>query len=559
MYIPEGSIRAGSFLVAASAVFIATLVLVMFALFQSDADLLILAPAHFIWFSIPIVPILGTIVFMFNCGWIFAFLILRREVNRVQRLVLAEMQTLIGTEKQKVAWGSRRGSLLLRQNLGLSFLVLVPAIGQCIFLIRFAALHTPVLTWLQFCAMVVGLIVVRVFWSIFCAPWPEISGLDTAAFARIRRTGFRLLRHGRSRSQDAIAGIVVLLAFIVGINVALAQTRLSWLLQWELTRIFLPTLTVRHTAGLGIPEVEAEASADSVLDLSHRDLQWADLRGSILSGAWLSGTNLRGARLNDADLSGIRTLEEPGDDAGCSMYVRERLNAINLSQANLKGASLAGADLRCANLDESNLQSAILEEANLLEASMRSVTANEARFSGADLTETTAMRGVFTKAKFTGAILRSATFDESQFQEANLEIADCSFASFKSVNFSRSDLRGATFLRSDLTGSSFKAANTAGTLFFDHIGNPTELSLSNEDPFEVRRSLACRDPFITHALQRPLPEYRWENIGRQNAWIELRDRATELSSRIALLCPDAIQDIPLMRDRETGEEPTSNQ
>lgn len=559
MYIPEGSIRAGSFLVAGSGLFIATSILVIVAVAHSDADLLILAPVHFLWIAVPTIPILLGLALLFTISWVGSFIFLRREVNRVQKLVLAEIQTLIGTEKANVAWGSRRGSLLLRQNLGVIFLVVVPAIGLFLFLYRFAALHSTLLTWSHFILLLLGLIVVRIMWSLLCAPWPEIHGFDSAAFSRLRRTGFRLLRHGRSRSQDAIIVVIVALGLIVGLNVSLAQTRLGWLLNWELTRIFLPTLTVRHTAGLGIPDHEQEQTAESILDLSHRDLQWADLRGSVLSGAWLSGTNLRGARLADADLSGIHTLEEPGDDAGCSMYINEKRNAINLSQANLKGASLAGADLRCAHLDGSNLQGTILEDANLLEATLRAVTADEARFSGADLTDAVAIGGIFNKAKFTGALLRGTIFDGSQFQDANLIAADCSFASFQSVDFTRADLRGATFLRSQLAGANFKSGNTAGAILFDYSGTPGGLSLSGEDIFETRRELACRDPFVTHALQRPLPEFRWENLGKQQAWNQTLQRASDLSARVSVLCPDAIQDIPILRDRNAPEESTSNQ
>ncbi|MBL8019854.1 MAG: pentapeptide repeat-containing protein [Leptospirales bacterium] len=559
MYIPEGSIRAGSFLVAGSGLFIATSILVIVAVAHSDADLLILAPVHFLWIAVPTVPILGILALLFALAWIGSFIFLRKEVNRVQKLVLAEMQTLIGAEKATVAWGSRRGSLLLRQNLGVTFLVVGPAMGLFLFLYRFAALHSTMLTWFHFFLLLLGLIVVRTMWSILCAPWPEIHGFDSAAFSRLRRTGFRLLRHGRSRSQDAIIGGIAALALIVSLNVSLAQTRFGWLLQWELTRIFLPTLTVRHTAGLGIPDQEQEQTGESILDLSHRDLQWADLRGSVLSGAWLSGTNLRGARLSDADLSGIRTLEEPGDDAGCSMYIKEKRNAVNLSQTDLKGASLAGADLRCADLDGSDLQGTILEEANLLEATLRSVRAAEARFSGANLTDAVAIDGVFNKAKFTGALLRGTLFDGSHFQDANLIAADCSFASFQSVNFTGADLRGATFLRSQLTGTTFKNSITAGTILFDALGTPAGLSLSGEDVFETRRDLACRDPFVTHALQRPLPEFRWENQGKQQSWNQTLQRASDLSARVSVLCPDAIQDIPILRDRNVSEESTSNQ
>ncbi|MBF8177690.1 pentapeptide repeat-containing protein [Herminiimonas contaminans] len=93
-------------------------------------------------------------------------------------------------------------------------------------------------------------------------------------------------------------------------------------------------------------------------DLSDADLRGANLRGADLSDADLRGADLSGADLRDADLSGANLR---GAD----------LSGADLSGANLRGADLSDADLSGANLRDADLRDADLRGANLRDADLR--------------------------------------------------------------------------------------------------------------------------------------------------------------------------------------------
>jgi hypothetical protein len=114
------------------------------------------------------------------------------------------------------------------------------------------------------------------------------------------------------------------------------------------------------------------------------DLSGADLKGATLSGLELSNANLFGAELRYADLSGTD------------------LTGANLTGANLNGANLTEADLNGANLTEADLNGANLTEADLDGADFTSANLSCADLSGARLNGTC----------LTGANLSGATLDE---------------------------------------------------------------------------------------------------------------------------------------------------
>ena len=87
------------------------------------------------------------------------------------------------------------------------------------------------------------------------------------------------------------------------------------------------------------------------------DLSGADLRGANLRCANLSGANLRGANLRCANLSGANL---SGADLSCA-----DLSRANLSGADLRGANLSRADLRGANLSRAK---ELLSSVNYMEA-----------------------------------------------------------------------------------------------------------------------------------------------------------------------------------------------
>jgi hypothetical protein len=101
--------------------------------------------------------------------------------------------------------------------------------------------------------------------------------------------------------------------------------------------------------------------------LSDANLRGTDLRGANLYGADLRDANLRGANLYGADLRGAN------------------LRGANLYGANLYGANLRGADLRDANLYGANLYGADLRGANLRGTDLRGANLYGADLRGTDL------------------------------------------------------------------------------------------------------------------------------------------------------------------------------
>ena len=119
-------------------------------------------------------------------------------------------------------------------------------------------------------------------------------------------------------------------------------------------------------------------------DMSDCDLRWASLSSENLKYANLTGANLAGAYLKGAFLTGA-----------------------NLSDANLKGATLlitklTGATLTGANLTNANLESANLESANLESANLTNANLTGANLKYANLTGTTLWDANLTDAILDG-------------------------------------------------------------------------------------------------------------------------------------------------------------
>ena len=145
--------------------------------------------------------------------------------------------------------------------------------------------------------------------------------------------------------------------------------------------------------------------------------QAIDLSNAFLKGASLSKANLSKASLYNADLS-----EATLDDA--KLY-GANLNSAKFYGAKLYGANLTVANIRGANLSGANLSKAILHGANLSRANL-----NWANLSEADL--------------------RGAKLIKANLKLANLRGADLSEADHSGADLKRADLRGANFIRGKL-------------------------------------------------------------------------------------------------------------
>jgi uncharacterized protein YjbI with pentapeptide repeats len=135
-----------------------------------------------------------------------------------------------------------------------------------------------------------------------------------------------------------------------------------------------------------------------------------------------------------------------------------------LSEANLSGASLGGADLSYAILSEANLSGAYLSRADLSYASLNQANLSGAKLSrihlsGADLIQTNLTRADLSGADLTHATLISATLTSADLEGANLVDANLSGASLGGAYLGGAELRGA-----DLSGADLRVDPRVGGL-----------------------------------------------------------------------------------------------
>ena len=97
-------------------------------------------------------------------------------------------------------------------------------------------------------------------------------------------------------------------------------------------------------------------------DMSDCDLRWASLSSENLTDADLTGANLAGAYLKSAYLTGANLA---GANLKGATLISTKLTGANLESANLESANLTGANLKYANLTGTTLWDANLTDAIL--------------------------------------------------------------------------------------------------------------------------------------------------------------------------------------------------
>lgn len=149
---------------------------------------------------------------------------------------------------------------------------------------------------------------------------------------------------------------------------------------------------------------------DQKLDLSNTNLRGASLDSADLRGASLDSTDLREASLESADMQGA--LLHDADLQGA------HLTAAKLSGAQLSGAQLSWAFLRSADLSMTNLRGADLRGAQLHEADLRA-----AELIHADLSATNLFHANLTGADFGETDLSNAeSLTQEQIDSASGDI-----------------------------------------------------------------------------------------------------------------------------------------
>ncbi len=208
-------------------------------------------------------------------------------------------------------------------------------------------------------------------------------------------------------------------------------------------------------------------------DLSGADLTDADLTDADLTGADLTGADLTGAVLSGVigvNITGSPTL--PEDYQMVNGYIIGP--RVNLSNADLSGANLAGISASRANFTDANFTGADLSginlmRANLTRANFTSVLLIDAKLNMANLSDAQFVQSTLTNANLTsanlnnvfivdsdlfGAIARYATF-------SNAFLADCDLTNSKLYN---ADLNNARFDAVNLTNATLSYANLDGAV-----------------------------------------------------------------------------------------------
>jgi uncharacterized protein YjbI with pentapeptide repeats len=144
------------------------------------------------------------------------------------------------------------------------------------------------------------------------------------------------------------------------------------------------------------------------VDLSGLDLSWLDLRGANLMGASLAGATLRQTELGEW-LPIERWVpyaigESASMDEAKFPRVRAVLTEANLAGADLTGANLERAFLRDANLRGAKLTGARLREATLYGANLANAILDDADLTGADMQGVVLTDAIGVSDKFTAAL-----------------------------------------------------------------------------------------------------------------------------------------------------------
>jgi uncharacterized protein YjbI with pentapeptide repeats len=194
-----------------------------------------------------------------------------------------------------------------------------------------------------------------------------------------------------------------------------------------------------------------EDNPDIRPDLSQANLGGADLGGANLSKAYLAGANLSGVNLSKAYLAGAN------------------LNDANLKGANVRGADLVSATLLRANLNTADLGKAYLFHAVLYDANLSGADLGEARFAQADLRgvklnkanlrEADLFKAQLRNADLSSADLYGAGLTGAELIDANLTHADLRKAQLDAADLNRANLSGADLGEADLTRADLREAN----------------------------------------------------------------------------------------------------
>jgi uncharacterized protein YjbI with pentapeptide repeats len=224
-------------------------------------------------------------------------------------------------------------------------------------------------------------------------------------------------------------------------------------------------------------------------------------RGETLD---ISGHALRGLNLDGRDLTGLVARRSDWSDTSCS---RARLDGVDLSRSTLARCSLTGASLReviaegvsarDANFDGVQASRSVWQEADLRGASI----------TGADFSQADLKRSSLVATTLIGTDFRGARMGASAMAFANAADAD-----FTGAHLPMADLRGSVLIGTNLDGAILVNARLAHADVTGMRGEPVDFVLDRDEEgcqsigmHSVRdhRGLGRRDPAVR--------DYRWSH------------------------------------------------
>ena len=215
----------------------------------------------------------------------------------------------------------------------------------------------------------------------------------------------------------------------------------------------------------------------------YANLSGVDLSGADLTNADLTAADLTGADLTGADLSGVIGVNITGSPTLPEDY--QMVNGyivgpkVNLSNADLRGANLAGVSAWRANFTDARFDGANLSDINLIRANLTRANFTSARLTDASLNMANLSGAQFALSIMDNVNLTSANLNNVSIVESDLVGAIARYATFSNAFLRNCDLtnsklynvdfNNATFIAVNLTNVTLSYANLDGAVINDDI------------------------------------------------------------------------------------------
>lgn len=261
-------------------------------------------------------------------------------------------------------------------------------------------------------------------------------------------------------------------------------------------------------------------------DPTDMDLRDATLRNAFLAGVNLRGAQMEGANLRESQMERANLLEAQMKRADLREAQMERANLRNtqMEEADLREAQMERANLRGAQLKRANLSGAQMELARLLEALMKGANLSNAQMEGVDL----------SFAQMQGAVLSFAQMKRAMFDYSELTGTSDSTNFLFDTNLSESTNNGGMLRFVDMTVTTFDGLTDWRNVFLD--GSVTVSQTFRTQMGEGSVDGPCQ--WEGKALTRDTDFY-----GRWRWWVEQAPDALRdgIWKKIA---PDGFEDVP---------------